>query len=141
MTVQIQVAQKVDIPRLLLQTKYATVPGADRTLGQCLVMSQAAWLGCVDEKVACLWGLIPPTLISNRAYLWLLTTELVNEHQFLFIRHSQRMVEVMLREYDLITGHVKAGEDRSIRWLRWLGAVFGDPQGQLIPFGIVKRHG
>lgn len=140
MTVKIEQDCPVDIRGLLGVTHYASMPGAEKTLGQCLMMSTASWTGLVDGEVACIWGVIPPTIISNRAYLWLLTTELVQEHQFLFVRHSQRVIETMLEEYDLITGHVKAGEDRSMRWLKWLGAKFGEPQGMLIPFGIVK-HG
>ena len=89
-----------------------------------------------EDKVLCFWGLIPPTLLSDRAYLWLYTTEHMHEHIFSLVRHSQRAVEEMLKDYPIIVGHGVVGNSKSIRWLRWLGAKFGDPQGQLLPFEI-----
>ena len=89
-----------------------------------------------DGKVLCFWGLIPPTLLSDQAYLWLYTTEHMQGHIFSLVRHSQRAVEEMLKDYPIIVGHGVIGNDRSLRWLRWLGAQFGEPQGQLLPFEI-----
>ncbi len=86
-----------------------------------------------------MWGLIPPTLMSNQAYLWLYTTDLVKEHQFLFVRYSQRMVEKLLEHYESIVGHVQVDAPRSRQWLKWLGAEFGNPKGSNIPFVIRKR--
>lgn len=103
--------------------------------------STLCWTGYVDGRLSCVWGLISPTLLSERAYLWLFTTEVMKEHQFLFVRYSQLAMERMLEEYPVIVGHAQLGANRSIRWLRWLGAVFGEPQGQLIPFSIRQRNG
>lgn len=104
----------------------------------CLRMSESIWTGTVDGKLACMWGLIPPSLMSFQAYLWMMHTPLVEEHTFLFVRYSQLAMKEMLEEYEVIVGHVEAEQDRSIRWLRWLGAVFGEPVGKKIPFTIRK---
>jgi hypothetical protein len=100
-------------------------PEALAILKRNIRMSQEIWFGMHDGKIACVWGLAPPSTISNRAYLWLLTTDLVDEHKFLFIRHSQVVVEEALERYDLIAGHVAVGNDTARRWLRWLGARIG----------------
>lgn len=89
-----------------------------------------------DGKILCFWGLIPPTLLSDCAYLWLYTTENMQEHVFSLVRHSQRAVEEMLQDYPIIVGHGVIGATKSLRWLRWLGARFGEPQGKLLPFEI-----
>jgi hypothetical protein len=101
-----------------------------------LMNSSRIWIGADDGGIVAVWGLIPPTLMSERAYLWLRTTKNFTKHTFLFIRHSQRAVQAMLEEYPLIIGHGTVGSECSLRWLRWLGARFGEPQGQFIPFTI-----
>jgi hypothetical protein len=110
-----------------------------RAMDYCLLMSAMMWAGLIDGKLACLWGLIPPTLLSNQAYLWLYTTDVIKEHQFLLVRHSQLVMEQMLEEYPSVCGHAIAGNDKAIRWLKWLGAKFGEPHGMNIPFRITKN--
>jgi len=95
--------------------------------------------GSINGHLICLWGLIPPTLCSDRAYLWLYTTEAAQEHEFILVRRSQIEVQEMLEEYPLIVGHCEISETRSIRWLRWLGAKFGDHEGTLVPFMIERK--
>lgn len=100
------------------------------------------WEGKIDGKTVCVWGMVPPTIMSDQAYIWLYTNdELVREHQFVFVRRSQRMIEQMLEEYPRIVGHCLVDSPRSIRWLKWLGATFGPPSGMLVPFEIRKKHG
>lgn len=102
--------------------------------------STKVYSGVVDEKILCLWGLIPPTLLSDQAYLWLYTTPAAEEHQFVLVRRGQIEVKKMLEEYPKIVGHCEVGAARSIRWLKWLGATFGEPEGKLVPF-VIKKQG
>lgn len=95
--------------------------------------------GFFDNKFAAMWGVIPPTISSNQAYIWVYTTEAIIGHEFLFIRHSQRMVEDLLKTYETIVGITQVGEDRSMRWLRLLGAEYGEPENGHIPFVIRRR--
>jgi len=106
------------------------------TMQRAMTNSSRTWLGTFDEKIVAAWGLIPPTLMSDRAYLWLFTTKHFDGHEFIFIRHSQRAVRAMLEEFPTIVGHGIVGADKSLRWLRWLGAEFSDPQGDFLPFTI-----
>jgi len=106
----------------------------------CLYASTYMWVGTIDERLACIWGLIPPTILSNQAYLWLYTTDVIEEHQFVLVRHSQLVMETMLEQYSSICGHAVVGNDKAIRWLKWLGAKFGEPYGGGIPFRI-RRNG
>lgn len=106
-----------------------------------MIDSLWVWIGKQDDEVLCFMGLIPPTLLSDRAYLWLKTTHAMQEHVFVFIRHSQRVVAEMLKEFPLIVGHCEVSATRSIRWLRWLGAEFGTPTGRAVPFEIRAKHG
>lgn len=112
----------------------------EKAMDFCLLMSTVIWAGFINGGLACIWGVIPPTLMSNQAYLWLYTTDLIKEHQFLLVRHSQLVMEEILDEYPSVVGHAIIGSSKSIRWLKWLGAEFGKPQGTAIPFRIT-RHG
>lgn len=97
------------------------------------------WVGFVDDKPICIYGLTPPTLCSDSGYLWLHTTKEFTNHVFIFVRHSQIVIEQMLAMYPKIVGHAEVGADKSIRWLKWLGAEFDEPVGRLIPFVIQRK--
>ena len=100
--------------------------------------SPHAWAGLVDGNFACMWGLVPPTLLSDNAYLWLIVNELVDEHKFLFVRHSQIEMARMLDLYPTITGYCDVRHVRSMQWLRWLGAKFDLAIGPTAPFTITR---
>lgn len=95
-------------------------------------------IGFVDDEFICCWGLIPPSFLSSQAYLWMWAPGPI-KHQFQFIRQSQIQVQKMLEEYDTIVGHCKIESRSAQRWLRWLGAEFGYPQGGVVPFEIRRK--
>lgn len=130
-----------DLGDIVRRSPVAHVADAERTLRECMKRSIEVRYGMLDGEVACMWGLIPPTLLSDQAYLWLLTTDIVAEHKFLFVRHSQRYVEEALHVYPNIIGDVIIGNEQAIRWLRWLGAEFLPPVGGRVPFTIRAKHG
>lgn len=109
-------------------------------LDTCLMFTAAVRAGYNDGKLICVWGLIPPTLLSEQAYLWLYTTQELRGHEFLFVRHSQLAVEQMLEEYPIITGHCRVAEERSVRWLQWLGAEFAEPVNGIAAFVIQRKN-
>ena len=98
------------------------------------------WVAYNDGKLVAAWGIIPPTILSDEVYLWLHTTQAVTTSQFLFVRHSQIIMQKLLTEYRAVTGHVKADARHSQRWLQWLGAEFGPPVKGMRTFRI-ERHG
>lgn len=142
MTVSIRRADMVGVDLVadvVGRSPISNIAEAERTLIGFICSSDATWVGRVDDKVACVWGLMQPSLLSDRAYLWLLTTDIVDEHPFLLVRHSQRWIEDMLRTYSCISGDVHIEDQRALRWIKWLGAVFGEPEGMKIPFQIRAR--
>ena len=103
--------------------------------------SVSVFSGIVDDKVLCIWGLIPPTLLSDQAYLWLHTTPAAIEHQFILVRRAQIEMKKLLVEYPKLVGHCEIGAKQSIRWLKWLGAKFSKGDGVLVPFVILRQEG
>lgn len=105
----------------------------------CQVMSVETWTGFIDGNLICCWGLIPPSALSNQAYLWMHSTPEIRKHAFVIVRHSQRVIEEMLKRYPKIVGDCLASAEDSIRWLGWLGAEFGPVRGPCLPFTIRRK--
>lgn len=104
-----------------------------------LELSTMSWIGRVNGKIVCTWGLIPPSYLSDEAYLWLNVTDKVAEHQFLFVRYSQMEMERMLELYPRIVGHAEVSNWRARRWLVWLGARFLQSKNHRMPFVIERQ--
>lgn len=99
------------------------------------------WVGMVGEDVLCFYGLIPPSLISDTAYLWLQTTDKLQEHVFTFVRNSQMVVRDMLEIYPTIVGDCRIQDERAQVWLKWLGAKFVQSNSTHLTFEIRKQDG
>ena len=138
--IAIQMYDKMSLREFLDTTGLVFEGREATTMNTCLRTSSRVFIGKINGELICSWGLIPPSLMSDQAYLWLFTTPALAQHKFLFVRHSQRVIEGILKEYPTIVGHVVAGNDLAFRWLRWLGATFGELKGKLVPFRI-ERHG
>lgn len=133
---------RAEISKLISSKIAPTVDfAALKRFEQWVACSQKVWCATEGESFICMWGIIPPTLLSDQAYLWLHTGDGFDGNEFIFVRHSQRAAEEVLKIYDQIVGHVQVGQDKSIKWLRWLGAEFYEPERGFIPFVIRKKHG
>src|SRR5689334_9960766 len=137
--IQIQEATSFGARRVFERSGIKDIPGAGETLDTLLIRSTVRHIGLVNGEVAAVWGLIPQSLLSNQAYLWLLTTDLAEAHKFLMVRYSQMFVEQALRHYEKIVGHCEAGNFGAKRWVKWLGGEFGPGDGKKVPFQIKRR--
>lgn len=134
--------ERIDNPGMIDAITNGLPEDKKRRMNECLKTSSVVWLGLADGKIACVWGVALPTIMSNRAYLWLWTSDIVKEHPFVFIRRAQIIVEKLLEEYEYVMGVVdvnEPGSASSVRWLKLLGARFSEPTEKgLIPFRIRK---
>lgn len=136
--ISIQQTSNVPLSAILQRSTVGHIREAETILRECVNRSAEVRYGYVDDKLACMWGLIPPSLLSETAYLWLLSTDLVQEHKFLFVRHSQRWIEETLIRYPVIVGDMI--DNPSTRaWLRWLGAEFMEVGSGRFKFVIRKK--
>lgn len=138
MTVWIEQIERDEIKQWLISPEVVgTISDDDHAImANALAKSTTIWAAMRNEKVLGFWGVMLPTLISDTVYLWLYTTENFAENCFVCVRQSQIIVRALLAEYPKIIGHCIQGEEKSIRWLRWLGARFSPIEGNLIPFEI-----
>lgn len=133
--------QQVNIVQQIVESGlYSSMPDDERNImSMWLDRSAKIWFGVIKNEIVCCWGVVVPTLLSDKAYLWLKTSEKVNENKFLFVRYSQRALEEVFNNYACIIGHTKATEARSIRWLKWLGAEFSEGENGMLSFEIRKK--
>lgn len=139
MTVTIATASR-DVVKGLISQANSIRLGDTKILNDALIRTQDLWVGWHNDEPVFAWGLIPPTLLSSSAYLWMVSIDEAEEHQFVLVRHSQIAMKQMLECYGTIVGHCEVGHGRSIRWLKWLGATFGSVEGTLLPFTIVRKE-
>lgn len=140
MKVEIQEQSKKELRGLISDRVYASMSESDaRSFERCLSATTLIWCGKLEDEVRWIWGLIPPTLLSFEAYVWLHVIEPAEEHQFMIVRQSQRFLEKALERYPIIIGHCEVGAKQSIRWMKLLGASFGEPDEKAIPFRIVGK--
>lgn len=105
----------------------------DQQIFDYCAVSGEVWAGYVDGELEACWGVIPPSFMSDRAYLWLL--DLPMKHPLIVARHSREVIRALARRWDL-HGHCLERAEGSCRWLRWLGAEFDPPTKGFIPFTI-----
>lgn len=139
--IDIQSKAPTNTSDLIHRSPVSDIPGAEEILRECIWRSIEIRQGLVDGKVACVWGLIPPTILSNTAYLWLLTTDIIAEHRFLFVRYSQRYIEEALKIYPTIIGDVVGHNTSAKKWIQWLGGEFGPTVLGRTPFTIRAKNG
>ena len=125
-----------DIRSILMQSPVRDIPEAWEIMNEWMYRSSEIYYGMVDGKVACVWGFIQPTILSSTAYLWLLTTDIAAQHKFLLVRHSQMFIEEALKTWPTIIGNCAIDDEKAIRWIKWLGGRFGEPDGRWLPFTI-----
>ena len=137
--VEIYPASVAKVRQLIYAAKCGSLSDKEiDTLEEYLCFSAKLYLGSIHGRLCCAWGLIPPTLLSDTAYLWLFSTPAIDEHKFLFVRTSQRVIEEMLQQWPVINGFCDHSNLRSMRWLKWLGARFGDVGPTHVSFEIRK---
>lgn len=105
-----------------------------------MTMSDKSYVGLADGQIVCIWGVLRHSLLSDRGYLWLVVTEKAEEHKFLLIRYSQRIIESLFKSFRVLTGECLVGDWRARKWMTLLGATFGPVEGKTIPFQIEGKQ-
>lgn len=103
-----------------------------------LLATSEAWIAKLDGKIACVWGVRPAESPIDPAFLWLITTNLINTVPVCMARESAKFVYKALYRWGVLEGWVLVENERSQRWLKWLGFSLGEPF-ELPPVGLVRK--
>jgi hypothetical protein len=101
--------------------RMAGVPGEEVLLSAAKLATDLI-VATYGEETLVYIGLIPPTLLSDEAYIWMLTTEAGHRHPILLARYARGFIDTALTKYRALYGH--CFEPKSAHWLRYLGAEF-----------------
>jgi len=82
-----------------------------------------------------MFGLYTDNVISDRANIWMLSSDYIKSIPIKFVRQSRLFIKDMLEWYPYLENYVDARNKESIAWLKWLGATIEDPK----PYGIEQR--
>lgn len=77
--------------------------------------------GYVDETLVCLVGVIPASILADSATVWLLATEHIGKHSFLFFRYGRIWLKTIRDKYHNIYCVCHHNTKLGDRWLTILG--------------------
>ena len=139
MRVDITPIGSTDAMNILAKSQFSEVESAIQSLHHHIMLSENTWVAKLDNVPVVMWGVIPPSVLSSRAYVWLVASNDIGKKphvKFLFIRYTQRIVEIMLKKHEALYGFCYPEESQSIKWLKFLGAKFEKPHDGKLPFRI-----
>lgn len=84
-------------------------------------MKHGAIAALADGKVVAVYGISSRSPITRVGSPWMLTTNEVEKHRKLFLKHTKQQVNQWRREYTVMFNYVDARYTQAIRWLKWLG--------------------
>jgi hypothetical protein len=84
-------------------------------------------------------GFVPPSTLSDSAYVWVHTTSEANQHRLVVARLARRWMATFHSRYPTLFGHC-VGSPGSMAWLGSLGAQFATDGSGLIQFTIEANH-
>lgn len=77
-------------------------------------------------KIVCMFGANPTSMFGKRATIWLLGTDDMRSCGYLIARHGRVFVDRLLELWPYLDNYVYCKNLLSIRWLKIMGAKFGD---------------
>lgn len=107
-----QVAAK-DISRMSLS--------AEQSLAAAIRKSDPCFAGYHDGRVAAVWGIMQESMIVDHAFLWMVTTKVVEENPLTFARHARIEVDRLMQHYSMLYGTMDPEIPINPIWLKWLG--------------------
>jgi hypothetical protein len=100
----------------------------DQALLRGFSCSSHAWTGTVDGEPACMFGVVPASIMSGIGVPWMLGTDLVERHATAFLRRNKPYVKQMTAAYNYLVNYVDDRNVKAIAWLKWLGFTMREPQ-------------
>lgn len=77
-----------------------------------------------DNKVMAMFGAGE----GDEPFIWMLGTDQVERYAKDFLRHCRKWVWSLAEHYGSVSNWIHADNLVCIKWLRWCGAVFSEPQ-------------
>lgn len=117
------------VPRLRLadRAEIRAVTGlpAGAVLQQCADISDQCWVGCTDDnEPGVLWGTQPVAGVPEVGWIWMVCTDLILEHRWVFLEQARRGIRQAHASYPVLTNYVDERNEVHVKWLRAMGFSF-----------------
>lgn len=86
-----------------------------------IAIAEFSLVGYVGAKPVAVFGAWPTSMVSQKAELWMIATEHINECAFLFIRYARIELEKLKSKFASICCHVNEELNNRDKWMRLLG--------------------
>lgn len=93
----------------------------------------------VEGEILGMFGIVPLTLMDDRACIWMITTNAIEKYAIKFLRASRYFIKILLERYSILSNFVDVRHKKSVKWLRWSGAIIREPENfglEQIPFHL-----
>lgn len=89
--------------------------------------SSLAMTALVNGELACVFGVVPVSLLGGIGCPWLLGTKVLDRHSRILVRLAPKYIWLMRSRFPHLVNSVHAEHTESVRWLRRLGFTFSEP--------------
>jgi len=93
----------------------------EQALEQAIDGSRDVWSGYINDELGIVYGVKIVNILSNHAYIWMLTTEQAEKHWVTFVRVSTMCTWELLNQYEKITAISPLRSKVSHKWLEYIG--------------------
>ena len=80
-----------------------------------------------DNTILCIFGLSSVTHSEYGRAVWFLGTKEMDKYSREFVYYSKIIISEMLKNNERLYNYISVHNDKSIRWLKRLGASFSEP--------------
>lgn len=93
-------------------------------------MKRSDFVGCcrMNGKAVAIYGIRRPAVIASYGLVWLFMAEIEGKDRYYVARQTKRFVEAALESYSYLYNYVDVGNEKIIKWLKFLGADFFGPE-------------
>jgi hypothetical protein len=95
--------------------------------------SAECYIGYINDKPVCIWGVVSECLLTGRATPWLFGTDDLDKYAITFLKRCKKPLMSMLEKYDTLINYVDVRNTKAISWLKWLGFTVEE---EAKPYGV-----
>lgn len=81
----------------------------------------------MDDEPVGMFGIVEDPTDSDKALIWMLGSDRMNKVARHIVKDAKDFIEQFMDSYEVLYNHVDARNEKSIRWLEYLGAEIDDP--------------
>ena len=119
----------------IAEVKAASGGDIGRALENGIKISTRCWSVLLNDEPVGVFGVAPKSLLSVKGIPWLLGTNDIPKIKWVIKRKSKHFLNLMFQEFPVLENHVDVRNTLSVRWLKWMGFQFAEPQ----PYGVEGR--